>query len=279
MIYPLLAAIIDSVTLVFTKKFLNIFKQLSNRTFSFWAFVFIVAVGLTTLPWTGHIDPAARSPYYIVLTLIMVVLAANYNLLYHYGLRRERLSQLEPLLLFTPLLTILIVGLIYPAERSWHIYIAAGLAGLLLLWSRWHAGSIKWDKGMWAIVGFAVLYGIEVAIIRQLLDVYSPISLYLVRCSATALFLWVLGRGKISMVNWRQAGGLLLLGISAVVVSGLVYFSYHSQGVESTVMVMILSPVLIYSLSAVVLKEKLSSRDIIAGVGVMLLVLWANLSR
>lgn len=279
MIYPLLAAVIDSVTLVFAKKFLNVFNQLNNQTFSFWAFVFIVAVGLITLPWTGHVASAALSPYYIILTLIMVALAANYNLLYHYGLKRERLSQLEPFLLFNPLLTILIVGLIYPAERSWHIYVAAGLAGLLLLWSRWRAGSIKWDKGMWAILGFAVLYGIEVAVIRQLLYVYSPISLYLVRCSATGLFLWTLGRGQISMINWRQAGGLLLLGISAVVVSGLVYFSYHSQGVESTVMVMILSPVLIYGLSAVVLKEKLHPRDIIAGIGVVLLVIWANLFR
>jgi len=43
--------------------------------------------------------------------------------------------------------------------------------------------------------------------------------------------------------------------------------------------VLILSPVLVYSLSAIVLKEKISSRDIIASIGVVLLVIWANLSR
>ncbi|MFA5270163.1 MAG: DMT family transporter [Patescibacteria group bacterium] len=279
MLYPLLAAAIDSVALVFTKRSLGIFKKLTNQAFAFYLFIFIVAVGLITLPWTGHIDQLAFSPRYIILVLLMVVLAANYNLLYYYGLKHERVSQLEPLLLFNPLLTVVIAGLIYPDERSWQIYLSVGLAAMLLIWARWHAGSITLDKAMWAMVGFAVLYGIEVAIIRQLLEMYSPISLYLVRCLATALFLWILGRGRMPMISWRQATYFLGLAISAVVVTSLVYLSYHTQGISSTIMVMIISPVLVYSLSAVVLKEKISPRDVIASIGVVLLVLWANLSR
>ncbi|OGB74788.1 hypothetical protein A2810_00545 [candidate division Kazan bacterium RIFCSPHIGHO2_01_FULL_49_10] len=279
MIYPLLAAAIDAVALVITKRSLGVFKQLTNQAFSFWLFIFIVAVGLITLPWTGHIDPQAFSLNYIFLILIMVILAANYNLLYYYSLKHERVSQLEPLLLFNPLLTIVIAGLVYPDERAWQIYLSTILAATLLVWSRWHAGSIKWDRAMWAMVGFAVLYGIEVAIIRQLLNVYSPISLYLVRCATTGLFLWILGRGRVPLISWRQAGYLLGLAISAVVATGLVYFSYHAAGVGATVMVMIISPVLVYGLSAVVLKEKISFRDIVASIGVVLLILWATLSR
>ena len=279
MIYPLLAAVIDSVTLVLTKRSLIVFKQLTDQAFTFWIMVFIVAVGLITLPWTGHIDPAAFSLRYGILVLAMVALAANYNILFRYGLKHEQVSQLEPLLLFNPLLTVVIAGLIYPDERSWQIYLAIGLASGLLIWSRWRAGSIRWDKAMWAMVGFAVLYGIEVAIVRQLLEVYAPISLYLVRCSTTGLFLWMLGRGRMPLINWRQSAYFLGMAISAVVVTGLVYFSYHAQGINATVMVMIISPVLVYSLSAAVLKEKISPRDVIASIGVVLLVLWANLSR
>ncbi|MBN2585321.1 DMT family transporter [Patescibacteria group bacterium] len=279
MIYPLIAAVIDSVALVLTKRSLNIFKQLTNQAFAFWIFLFIVLVGLITLPWSGHIDPTALSFRYIILILVVVVLAANYNLLYYYSLKHKRVSQLEPLLLFTPLLTIFIAGLAYPDERAWQIYLAGSLAIGLLIWSRWHAGKLKWDTATWSILGFAVLYGIEVVIIRQLLDVYSPVSLYLVRCSTTALFLWILARGRMPMINWRQAGYLFGLAVSAVVVTYLVYSSYQMQGIGATVMVLILSPVLIYTLSAVVLKEKISSRDIIASIGVVLLVLWASLSR
>jgi drug/metabolite transporter (DMT)-like permease len=208
-----------------------------------------------------------------------VVLAANYNLLSYYGLKHDKISHLEPLLLFSPLLTILIAGLAYPDERAWQIYLATGLAGAVLLWSRWHAGSIKFDRAMWAMVGFAVLFGIETALIRQLLQVYSPISLYVVRCITTALFLWILGRGRLALITWRQALVFLLLAAAAVAVNGLIYFSYHAQGISATIMVLIISPVLVYTLSAAVLKEKLSPRDIIASVVVVLLVLWANLSR
>lgn len=279
MLYPLLAAVIDSFALVFAKRFLNIFKKLSAPAFAFWVLLFIILVGLATLPWTGHIDRAALSWQYLLLAIAMAALAANYNLLYYYTLKREQVSRIEPFLLFNPLVTITIASLIYADERVWQIYLAAGLAGALLLWSRWQRSGFQWGLAMWAMVGFAILYGIEVAIIRQLLTVYSPVALYLVRSVVTILFLWVLERGRFPSITWRQALYLLALAGSAVLVAGLVYTSYHLRGVGQTVVVLILSPVLVYLLSAAVLKEKLLSRDIVASVGVVALVLWASLWR
>lgn len=279
MLYPLLAAVIDSFALVFAKRFLNIFKKLSAPAFAFWVLLFIILVGLATLPWTGHIDRAALSWPYLLLAIAMAALAANYNLLYYYTLKREQVARIEPFLLFNPLVTIAIASLIYADERVWQIYLAAGLAGALLLWSRWQRSGFQWGLAMWAMVGFAILYGIEVAIIRQLLTVYSPVALYLVRSVVTILFLWVLERGRFPSITWRQALYLLALAGSAVLVAGLVYTSYHLRGVGQTVVVLILSPVLVYLLSAAVLKEKLLSRDIVASVGVVALVLWASLWR
>jgi len=279
MLYPLLASVADALTLIATKKFFNIFKKLSYQAFALWGFIWIVVIGLLVSPWLAHIHPdALRSPY-IWLVIVMAGLAANYNVLYYFGLKYEHLSEVEPFLLFNPLVTIIIAGLFYSDERSWHVYVAAALAGLLLGWSHWRKGQIKLGRPFLAILGFSLLYGIEAVIIKQLLAVYSPVALYLVRSAVTALWLWTLERGQLQRITFKQAGYFIVLAIGAIVASSLIYASYQLQGISSTVFVLTLSPVLVYTLSALLLKEKIHWQDVVASLGVILLVIWITVAR
>lgn len=279
MIYPLLAAVVGSITLIATKKFFNIFKELNYRAFAFWGFVWVIIIGLLVSPWLVIIHPDALHLPYIWLLVVMAGLAANYNVLYYFGLKYEHVTEVEPFLLFNPLITIIIASLFYADERSWHIYVAAGLAGLLLGWAHWRKGKLKLGKPMLAILGFAVLYGVEAVIIKQLLAVYSPVALYLVRSLVTALWLWVLEKGRIQPMTVRQIPYFITLGIGAIVGSALVYTSYHLQGISATVFILIFSPVLVYTLSVVFLKEKLHWRDVVADIGVVLLIGWIMIAR
>lgn len=278
-LYPFLAALVDSVTLIATKRFFNIFKELNYRAFAFWGFVWIIIIGLVISPWLVRISPAALHLPYVWLVVLMAGLAANYNVLYYFGLKYEHVSEVEPFLLFNPLITIVIAGLFYTDERSWHIYVAAAVAGLLLSWSHWRKGRLKLGKPLLAILSFAFLYGIEAVIIRQLLAVYSPVALYLVRSLVTALWLWVLEKGRIQMITLKQAPYFILLGIGAIVASALVYTSYKLQGISMTIFILILSPVLVYAMSVLLLKEKLHWRDLVVSIGVVLLVIWIAIVR
>ncbi len=279
MIYAILASIINAVDLIITKQVFNVFKNLRYTTFVIWLFVWIIIVGSLTAPWLIQIDSAASSLYYLVLLLILAVIAANHNLLYYFGLRYEKVSEIEPFLLFEPLVTILIASAFYANERIWQIYIAGFIAGAFLAWSHVKKHHLKLGKPLLAILGYAVLVGFEAVIVKQLLAVYSPIALYVVRAIIVALVLWILEKGQIGKITLKQIPYFVLLATTAIASQSLVYYAYRIQGINLTSVVLMLSPVLIYFLSVLVLKEKLNWKNLITSVVVISLIVWVMLIK
>jgi len=243
---------------------------------AWWVFVLVAVFGLMLSPWLVHIERIALSPYYLVLIIMMTFLAANYNFLYYYGLRSEHLSNIEPFFLFNPLVTVLIASLFYSSERSWQLYIAVVIAGGLLAWAHIKRHHLTLGKPILAVLGFSLLFGLEAVIIKQLLVVYSPVALYLVRVITTALFILILEKGRIVMITIRQLPYFVFLAIGALVVNALIYTSYKLSGVSSTIFILILSPILVYTLSVVFLKEKLMWKNIISSIAIVLLVIWVT---
>lgn len=279
MIAAFLATIFSAFDLIITKRVFNVFSNLSYKTFSWWLFIWIAIVGLIISPWFARIDAVAMTPYYLWLLLLMAFLAANYNLLYYFGLSYEKISEIEPFLLFDPIVTILIASLFYADERFWQVYVAAFIAGAMLSWSHIKKHHIKIGKPLLAILGFSVLAGLEAVVIKQLLMVYSPSALYLVRALMIALFLWILARGKIAPITIKQAPYFILLAISATFICSLIYYAYHSIGINLTELILLSSPVLIYILSSVILKEKLHWKNLVTSAVVISLIVWVMLIK
>lgn len=278
MIYPFIAVVFDALTLITTKKVFNLFKTLNHRTFAWWIFVWIIIVGLLVSPWLVQINSLALSPHFLWLLLALAFLAANYNLLYYFGLRYEKIAEIEPFFLFNPLVTILIAGLFYTDERFWQIYVAATIAGILLAWSHIKEHHLRLSRPLLAILGFSLLVGLEAVVIKQLLLAYSPVALYLIRAIVTVLFLWIIEKGKIPMISVKQAVYFLAIAVGAVITASLIYFSYQLQGISSTVFVLILSPVLVYILSIIILKERLKWKNIVTSLVIVALVIWVTIS-
>ena len=280
MIAALIASIFSAFDLIITKKVFNIFKNLSFKTFSLWIFIFIIVVGLIVSPWFVQIDvPIAVTPHFLWLLLIMAFLSANYNLLYYFGLRYEKLSDIEPFLLFDPIVTILIASLFYADERFWQLYVAAFIAGGFLAWSHIEKRHIKLGKPLLAILGFSILAGLEAVVIKQLLIVYSPTALYLVRAIIVALFLWIVQKGRIVPITIKQIPFFLLIASLAVLIQSLIYSAYHNIGVSLTEFILLLSPILVYGLSSIVLKEKLGWKNLVTSAVVIALIIWVILIK
>lgn len=278
MIYPFIATVTDAIDVIVTKKVFTTFKQLTPRALAWWIFVWITILGLLLSPWLVHIQPAALSWQYLGLVLLMAILAANYNFLYYYGLRYKHISEIEPFFLFNPLIAILIAGIFYPSERFWQIYLAIIIASIFLLWSHLKKRHVVLGKPLLAVLGFSLLFGLEAVIIKQLLAVYSPVALYLIRVITTALFIWVLEKGKIPLLTLKQIPYFVLLAAGALVTNSLIYLSYGLQGISSTIFILILSPVLVYALAVLFLKEKLIWKNLVTSVVIILLIIWVNLS-
>jgi len=276
MIYPFIAAVVDAVDVVTTKRVFNVFKQLTPRALAWWGFIWITILGLTLSPWLVHIERQALSSHYLVLIVLMTILAANYNFLYYYGLKSEHLAEIEPFFLFNPLVTILIASLFYPSERFWQLYVAIVIAGILLAWSHIKKHHLSLGKPLLAVLGFSLLFGLEAVIIKQLLVVYSPVALYLVRVITTALFIWILEKGRIPMLTLKQLPYFIFLAAGALLVNSLIYTSYKLSGISSTIFVIILSPILVYALSVLFLREKLIWKNVISSIAIVLLVIWVT---
>ena len=279
MLYPFLAVVFDVVTLITTKRLFRRFGVLTYRSFAVWLFIWIIAIGLILAPWFVSVQPAALEPQYLWLLLAVAFLAANYNLLYYFSLEREKITAIEPMLLVNPIITILIASSFYASERSWHVYVAAGIAGLVLTWLHLRRHRLKLNLSVIALVGFAILYGLEAVVIKQLLAVYSPLSLYLVRAVVTAIFLLVLEKGKLSHLTPRQIPYFLLIAAAAVAASTAIYSAYREIGISLTIFTLLLSPIVVYLLSALWLKEKLTWKNLVASGIIVGLVIWLALMR
>lgn len=280
MLYPLLAVVFDAITLILTKKVFVKFKALNYKSFAWWLFFWISILGLLVSPWFVVVQPAAFAPHYLWLLLIEAFLAANLNLLYYFGLEYEKISEIEPFLLFNPVVAILIASLFYADERSWHVYVAAAIASLALSWSHVNKQHhFKLSRPLLAILGFSLLYSFEVVIIKELLTVYSPLALYLIRAIITALFLWVVEKGKITKIALKEVPYFLAVALGAIITSVLVYKSYHSLGIGVTLTVLFLSPILVYLLSVKFLGEKLKWKNIISSAVILGAIIWLGLTR
>ena len=279
MLYPFLAVIFDVFTLITTKQIFVKFKNLDYKSFAWWLFFWITGVGLLASPWLVTIQPEATHPYYLWLLLALAFLAANYNLLFYFGLKYEKVSEIEPFLLFNPVVAIVIASLFFANERSWHVYLAAAIASIALAWSHLDHRHIKLNKPLLAIVGFALLHGIEVVVIKELLMVYSPLALYLVRCIITVLFLWIVERGKIKKITPQQIPFFLLIAVGAVITSVLIYTAYHGIGIGLTMAVLFLSPILVYLLSVVYLREKLQWKNLVSSAVIVGTIIWLTIVR
>lgn len=274
---PLIAVVADAVYLTITKVFFRHYGKLTSREFIWLQFIGIVLVLALAMPFFGGF-PALQKMVATGWQLgLVVVLAVAGNVLYFWGIEHEKISEVEPFLLFNPLVAILIAGFIYPDERSWTIYLAAALAGGVLLWSHFKKHHFAFTKGLWAIALFMVVYGLEVALIKSLLEVYSPLTLYFMRCVLVLLALSIFVKPNFSSIKTHHLAPFGILGALAVASITAAYTSFHQIGISGTVIIFVLSPILVYLLSVIFLREKWGYKNAIASVVVTIIVILVSL--
>lgn len=278
-ILPFLAVVADSIYLTTTKVFLRRFGKFTSREFAWFLFAGIVVILLPIVPlinrWPTAVDFHATLPWLIGA----VVLACTHNLLFFWGMEHEKISEVEPFLLFAPLGGIVITSIFYSSERFIQVYVAVVLATLVLLWSHYRKHHIAISRGIWAIIAFIVVNGFELIMLKHLLAVYFPLTLYLIRCAMILLVWTLVVRPRISLIKPHH---LPYIGfLSALVVCSIwaTYTAFQIRGVSETLFIFTLSPVLVYWLSAIFLKEKWQVRTVLASIVIVGLVTWVTLLK
>jgi len=276
---PIIAVIASAIFVVISKTFFRRYGRLTSREFVWLQFVGIVGVLWLAAPFFTQLPTRELLVSSSVMMLGIVALAVVGNLLYYWGLEHEKISEIEPFLLFTPLVTILIASAFYANERIWPVYVTAVIASIVLGWAHLKRKHLAFRLGLVVILVYALVNGFEVVITRHLLDIYNPFTLYLLRSTGILVLLSLVAAPKFGWLKLHHFAMMGILGALAVGSVVATYAAFQLRGVSETIFVFTLGPVLVYLLSVVFLQERWQRKNIIASVIILALVAWVSLLK
>jgi len=240
-------------------------------------FVWLAIITAVFLPKYGGFEINLISDYrYILLFLLMIVLALAWNIFFYKGIQKEEIHEFELIMLLSPLVTVLLAEIFLPAERNLSTFIAAIIASGALILTRFHHHHVKVGKVAWLTILAMILMSFESIVIKHLLDVFSPVTLYFIRTSVLAFAFIILYKPKL-MVMKKEAYALTIISaIFGVMQMVLKFYGFRELGVIETTLILVLGPFLVYFFSASFFKEKLYKRDIFAALVVVACVLYVT---
>lgn len=277
--FPVFASFLNA-TSAYIEKILYRDRAVKPRNFIpmvfFFAFLFSA---ILIFPFWGRISPEGFSTKNIAIFLLVVILAILMNYLYYYGFCREKLSEVELWVSASPLVIILLSGLVYPSERDIGVFIAGVIAGFALIFAHWSRRGIKISRGSWALIGSVLVGAAEALLVKYLLEFYSAAALYTIRIGLIAIFTILIFGPPFAKLKSKQVAGIALDGFLWVLTMILVYSSYKNTGLVFTTLVLMLSQVLIYLESFIVFREKLTPRLAVAIFLILACVVYAEIIK
>ncbi|MFA5010222.1 MAG: EamA family transporter [Patescibacteria group bacterium] len=276
---PLISVVADAIYLTATKVFLRRYGRYTGREFLWFLFVSIVIVLAVIMPFVWNFPPWEVVKQTLPWWGGVVLLACLHNSLFYWGLEHEKISDAEPLLLLSPLAGIMMASLFYPSERFVQVYIAVIVATVVLLWSHYKKHRIAFSEGLTAIIAFIVVNALELVFLKRLLEYYDPLPLYFIRCIFVLIGLTFIIRPRLSLLKVHHLPFFGLQGVLVVLSVWASYTTFQLRGISETLFVFTLSPILLYWLSAIFLKEKWQIKNIIASIIIIGLVVWVTLLK
>lgn len=213
---------------------------------------------------------------YIAVFALMIVVAVIWNIFYYQGIQKEDLHEFELIMLLSPLATILFAEIFLPSERNISILIAGVIASVALIATRFRKYHVHIGKIAWKTMLAMLFMSFESILIKYLLDVFSPVTLYFVRTIVIAVVFLILYKPKLLAMTQGAYALTILSAMFGVVQMVLKFYGFASLGVIETTMILVLGPFLVYIASAAFFKEHLYKRDVFAAMVVISCILYVQ---
>jgi len=288
MIIPIIAAFTAAGGIIWDKIVLSA-QKIGYRQLIIILFLLFFLICLVFYPFWGHIESRAFSGKYLGLLFLIIFIASIYNVLYYHGVEKEKIVQVELITMLTPLSTIVIASVFLQSERNWHIFFAGIIASFALIFSHMRRHHLSFDIFEKGLLIYLLLYPIEAILIKNLLYLYSPLALYLVRTLGVFIFLFIWffwirpifvdepmpSFSHLKLKHYLSCVGIAVLAVLQMV---LTYTAYSSWGIVYTTIILILTPILVYFGGFFILKEKIKKRVVIAAIVILICIAYAYFS-
>ena len=241
-------------------------------------FIFIAGMSLIISPFFARVDwDTALFPNSLFLIFLMALLALSSNVLYYQSLKKQKVHNHELMMMLAPLMTIILAAVFFPEDLDLRIFGLALVASAALLFAKSEKEHFFLDKDSYNTFLAVVLISAETIVIKELLYSYTPIALYTVRAIILAIFFMAYyrpGYSKVTIKHWWMIAGSSLLGLILMITR---YYALADLGVIYTMMILVLSPMIVYFFSWELLNEKIRPKVLVAAVIILTCVTWATL--
>lgn len=275
--FPFIAAfaqvggiIIDKITL--TR------RQVSVHVFVPILFLFLFLLTALLFPFLGEISTKFFETRYLLVFAGMLLTATIWNIFYYQGVQAEKVHEFELIVMFQPLLTILLATIFLKGERNLHIEIAATIAAIFLIVAHLKKAHLEMTLGGYKLVLAVVFMSIELILIKVLLEVFSPVAIYCVRTGILFIFFFLFYHPQIKKVANQNVGLILSSATLGTVQMVSKFYGFQQYGVVYTSLILIISPILVYIISTVLLHEKLKLRTVLSAIIILGCIIYASLA-
>jgi len=259
-------------------------KSIQPKPYQTASFLAVVLLMLPLVGFFWRIDTLAYSFKNILIFLVVIVLALIANYLMYFSMKWEKISNLEPAKMMEPLFIVLIAlvfsffidGGMY--ARNFKLIIPALIAGAALIFSHIRKHHLEFNKYFRAAIIGSFFFAMELVVSRLILNYYSPITFYFLRCSGVFLLGLVFFRPNLSKIPKDSLKYIIITSAIWVAYRVLIYSGYTSLGIVETTLIVMLGPVFIYVFAWKFLKEKLDWRNIVASIIIIASVLYGVLA-
>jgi drug/metabolite transporter (DMT)-like permease len=278
--FPILGAIALAGGTIFERKMLQK-KSMDIKKYQTIEFLGIVIIMIPIIFFFWKFNVQALELKNILIFVGVVIASLIANFFTFYSMKGEKINNLEPAKMLEPLFTILLAIIfsfffqgIY--ERNTHMIIPALIAGLALILTHIKKEHLTFNKYFLAAIVGSFFFSLELIVSRLILDFYSPVTFYFLRCVAILLISYIIFRPKLNNIDNKLKLKMLFVGAIWVVYRVAMYYGYIKIGIISTTLVFMLAPIFIYAFAHIFLKEKINVRNIIASIIIIACVLYGN---
>ena len=256
-------------------------KKITIKLYQVLEFLALVLVMLPLVYFFWKLDPEALQLRNVLIFGSVILFSIIANLLMFFSVKWEKVSNLEPAKILEPLFVILL-AIIFSFffenlyEKNLKIVFPAIIAAATLVVSHLKKHHLKFNKYFLAAIAGSFFFALELILSRLILEFYSPISFYFLRCSAILLISLALFRPNFKRVDKPIRIRILLIGLVLVLYRVIVYYGYLNIGVIFTTLLIMLAPIFVYSFAHIFLKEKIKLKNIISSIIIIACILYAT---
>lgn len=277
---PLFGAILEGAGVILQKRVLRNHK-INSHNYLVYGFLAIVLVMLPFSFLFWEISPEAKSLTNIIIFLFIIIISIVANILIIYSLKKENLTEIEPIRLTQPLFTILLAFILsfffisYSNEGSIIILLLGLIASLSLVFAHIKKHHLSFNKYAIAAIISSFLFSIELVISKFILSYYNSFTFYFLRCLLIFVISWAIFHPKLSSIENKPKLMIFIGGIIWTIYRIIMYYGYATVGIVFTTMLFILAPIFIYLFAWIFLKEKIEWKQIISSVVIVICVVIA----